>query len=47
MLSDYLSMEIYKYLGVGAHHPLILVTSKEHATVYAPVNNRRALILPI
>jgi hypothetical protein len=47
MLSNYLSMEIYKYLGIGTHHPLILVTSKEHATVYAPVNHWRALILAI
>ena len=47
MLSNYLSMEVYKYLGIGAHHPLILVTSKEHTTVYAPVNHRRALILTI
>jgi hypothetical protein len=37
MLGNYLTMEVYEDLGVGTHHPGILLVGIELATVYASV----------
>ena len=44
MLSDYLSVEVYEYLGIRAYHPVILVISIELRAVDAPVKDGRTLV---
>ena len=47
MLSDYLPMEVNKYLGICAHHPLVLLARVQLPTIYASVQQSGSLVLPI
>ena len=47
MLSDYLPMEVNKYLGICAHHPLVLLARVQLPTIYASIQKGGTLVLPI